>query len=42
MGATIALVLFVLWTSRQHLASVFGKAFGTAPHVDDRNEIMSY
>ena len=42
MGATIALVLFVLWTGRRHLTSVFGKAFGTAPHVDDRNEIMSY
>ena len=42
MGATIALVLFVLWTSRRHLTSVFGKAFGTAPHVDDRDEIMSY
>ena len=42
MGATIALVLFVLWTSRRHLAAVFGKAFGTAPYVDDRDEIMSY
>ena len=42
MGATIALVAFSLWTGRRHLRAVFGKAFGTAPQVDDEDEIMSY
>jgi hypothetical protein len=42
MGATVALVLFVLWTGRKHLAAVFGKALGTRPNVEDHDEIMSY
>ena len=42
MGATVALVLFVLWTGRRHLAAVCGKALGTRPEVEDRDEIMSY
>ena len=41
-GALIAMVLLGLWTGREHLKNVFGKAFGFAPEVEDGDEIMSY
>ena len=42
MGAVITMVTYGLWTARDHLKDVFGKAFGRAEHVDDSNEILSY
>ena len=42
MGAVITMVAYGLWTARDHLKDVFGKAFGRAKHVDDSNEILSY
>ena len=41
-GALVAMVLLGLWTARDHVAQVFGKAFGRAPEIDDGDEIMSY
>ena len=42
LGALIALAVIGLYQSRRHLKDVFGKAFGSAPEVDDRDEMMSY
>ena len=42
MGALIVLVVFGLWTGRDHLKQVMRKAFGRAPDVDDSDEILSY
>ena len=42
LGALLVLVAGVLWTAREHLQAVWLKALGRAPHVDDRDEILSY
>ena len=42
LGAVITMVAYGLWTARDHLKDVFGKAFGRAEHVDDSAEILSY
>ena len=42
LGALLVLVLAGLWTAREHLKNVWLKALGRAPHVDDRDEILSY
>ena len=41
-GALIAMVLLGFWTGRARFKSVFAKALGRAPEVDDGDEIMSY
>lgn len=41
-GGFIVLVGWGIWMARAHLKDVFGKAFGRADHVDDRNELLSY
>ena len=41
-GALIAMVLLGLWTGREHLKSVFRKAVGRAPEIDDGDEVLSY
>ena len=41
-GAILVLVLFGLWTAREHLKAVVGKALGLNPKVDDGDEILSY
>ncbi len=41
-GGFVVLVGWGLWMARAHLKDVFGKAFGRAPHVDDRGELLSY
>ncbi|MBT3341945.1 MAG: hypothetical protein HN404_03010 [Gemmatimonadetes bacterium] len=42
MGAFIVMVLFGLWTARDHLSDVFRKAFKGDDTVDDSEEMMSY
>ena len=42
LGALLVMVLTGLWTARGHLTSVWLKALGRAPQVDDRDEILSY
>ncbi len=42
LGALILFVLFGLYEARHHLRDVFRKAFGTAPEVDDGDEMLSY
>jgi hypothetical protein len=42
MGAMLVLTLFGLWVGREHLLSVFSRAFGGARDVDDGDEILSY
>ena len=42
LGALLVLVGMVLWTAREHLKSVWFKALGRAPDVDDQDEILSY
>ena len=41
-GAYMVLVLFGLWTARDHLKKVFRRAFGGEPGIDDSDEILSY
>jgi hypothetical protein len=41
-GGFIVLVSWGLWMARAHLRDVFAKAFGRAPEVDDRAELLSY
>lgn len=41
-GAYLALGVFLVWVAREELGTIFRKAFGTAPGVDDSNEPMSY
>lgn len=42
MGAMIVMVLFGLWTAREHIRNVFRKAFRGDPNVDDSEEILPY
>lgn len=42
MGAFVVFVGWALWRARFHLRTVFAKAFGKAPAVDDSNEMLSY
>ena len=42
IGALAVLVCVGLYEARHHLRDVFGKAFGYAPGVDDRDELLSY
>ena len=42
VGALIVLVGFGFYEARHHLKDVFGKAFGSAPEVDDGDELISY
>ena len=42
MGAFVVMVLFGLWTARDHLGDVLRKAFRGDPDVDDSDEILSY
>ncbi len=42
IGATLVMVGFGLYEARGHLRGVFRKAFGSAPEVDDRDEMLSY
>jgi hypothetical protein len=41
-GAYMVLVLFGLWTARDHLKQVFRRAFRGDAQIDDRDEILSY
>ena len=41
-GAIVAMVGFGLYEARHHLRDVFRKAMGTAPQVDDSDELISY
>jgi len=42
VGALITMVLIGFWIGRNHYLSVFKKAIGIAPNVEDRDEIISY
>jgi len=42
MGAMLVLAAFGLWTARPHLIEVWRKAIGSAPDVDDSDEMLSY
>lgn len=42
LGALLVMVGVSIWVARTHLKSVFLKAIGRAPEVDDSDEIMSY
>ncbi|HIE53182.1 MAG TPA: hypothetical protein EYP85_15630 [Armatimonadetes bacterium] len=42
MGAMMTLVVGGFWLARPHLRDVVRKAWGQAPEVDDRDEILSY
>jgi hypothetical protein len=42
MGALIVLVVSGCWVARSHLKSVWCKAIGSDPSIDDGHEIMSY
>jgi hypothetical protein len=42
MGALCYLVAASFWNSRQHIRDVLRKAFRNDPHVDDRDELLSY
>ena len=42
LGALFALVVWGLWTARRHLATVFRKAAGRSPEVDDSDEMLPY
>jgi len=42
MGAMLVLFFVGLWAAREHLKSVFRKAFVGDPTVDDSDEILSY
>ena len=41
-GGFVVMVGWGLWMGRDHLRDVCRKAFGRAPEVDDRQELMSY
>lgn len=41
-GAMIFIVVWGVWTAREHLGQVFRKAIGRAPEVDDSKELLSY
>ncbi len=41
-GALLTMTVAGLWSARNHLASVFRKAFGRHPETDDSDEILSY
>ena len=41
-GALFFLVFAGFWHGRRHLRDVLRKAFGSAPDVDDRGELLSY
>ncbi|HIG45634.1 MAG TPA: hypothetical protein EYQ20_04135 [candidate division Zixibacteria bacterium] len=42
IGGFFFFVLWGLWMARRHLRLVVRKAFGRAPEVDDRDELLSY
>jgi len=42
MGAMIVLVFSGLWMDREHLKTVFRKAFGRDDSIDDSQELISY
>ncbi len=42
LGAMLVMVGFGLYEARGHLRNVFRKAFGSAPEVDDGDEMLSY
>ena len=42
LGALVVLVGVGLYEGRHHLRDVFRKAFGSAPEVDDGDELLSY
>ena len=41
-GGFVVMVGWGLWMARDHLQDVFRRAFGSAPDVDDRGELLSY
>jgi hypothetical protein len=41
-GAMMALAGVMLWTGRRHLRDVFRKVWRGDPHVEDRDEMLSY
>lgn len=41
-GSYLALGIFLIWVSREHLGNVWRRAVRRAPDIDDSNEPMSY
>lgn len=42
LSGFIIFTIFTTWMARKHIADVFKKAFGKAPHIDDSREFFSY